>query len=143
MEGNPIPNADDFASTLEGFMQDMFDWEMNYYGRWINASCDATGPELESEMREDLLKIFNRYVVKAGRNYDRLENLVCGKIPEYDHVHDKLEVIHIGADKVLVVIEKLRGLKSTYRLTFSKRNGAFMLSKRDFQDERKWCRTYV
>ncbi|AMA45816.1 hypothetical protein APT63_09345 [Pseudomonas sp. 22-AL-CL-001] len=94
-------------------------------------------------MREDLLKIFDKYVVRGSRNYDRLENLVCGKIPEYDHVHDKVEVISVDANKILVVIEKLRGLKPTYRLTFSKRNGVFMLLKRDFKDEGEWCRTYV
>ncbi|WP_054887939.1 NTF2 fold immunity protein [Pseudomonas sp. NBRC 111130] len=135
---------EEFGNVLKGFMHEMYSWELAYYQKSIDAfDGDLSETELEETMRKDLLKIFRQYVLEGGRNYDRVENLVCGRYPEYDEVNDQIEVIDSSEKKVAVIIRKTKGLAAAFRLNFVVRDGVFMISGRDLQHGQKWQKTYV
>lgn len=132
------------ARRLNGFMQEMHNWEVEYYQKSIVAfDSDSSESDLEEEMRNALLTVFRKYVLEGGRNYDRLGSLVCGRYPEYDEESDQLDVIAVSEDGASVIIKKTRGLASVFRLHLSVSNGLFMVSGRDLQNGQKWQRTYV
>ncbi|MNO97170.1 hypothetical protein D3C76_888670 [compost metagenome] len=136
--------SDCCGATLKGFMGEMYEWEVKYYKKSIEAfNEDSPESDLEEVMRSDLLNIFNKYVMEEGRNYDRVENLVCGRHPEYDEGSDYIEVVEVGDKKVSVVIKKTKGLASLFRLTLSVSDGVCMIASRDLQNGRKWQRTYI
>ncbi|WP_176507251.1 NTF2 fold immunity protein [Pseudomonas urethralis] len=135
---------EEFGKVLKGFMHEMYNWELAYYQKSIDAfDGDLSETELEETMRKDLLKIFRQYVLEGGRNYDRVENLVCGRYPEYDEVNDRIEVIDRSEKKVSVIIRKTKGLAAAFRLNFVVSDGEFMISGRDLQHGQKWQKTYV
>ncbi|WP_053388463.1 NTF2 fold immunity protein [Pseudomonas sp. 10-1B] len=136
--------GEEFGKALKGFMREMYNWEMTYYQKSIDAfDSDLSETDLEEAMRKDLLKIFRQYVLKGGRNYDRVENLVCGRHPEYDEANDQVEVIDSDGKKVSVVIKKAKGLAAVFRLNFVVDDGVYMVSGRDLQHGQKWQKTYV
>lgn len=143
MPQNSIIDLGDFEAVFIKFMDGMFEWESKYFQRKIDDFNNDSESELKDIMREDLLVLFSEYVSKGGRNYDRVENLVCNSPPEYDRRHDQVEMIKLSPSKVLVIIQQLKGLESIYRLTFLKKGGKFMLSKRELKYEEKWCKTYI
>lgn len=136
-------SCDDFDSVFEGFMDGMFAWEVKYFDRKVANFYNDSEPDLEDEIREELVSLFTEYVIKGGRNYDRVDNLVCGAPPDYDRGGDDIDISRVHSDKSSVLIKKRKGLETTYRLTFVKRHGKFMLSKREFESMDGWCRTYV
>ncbi|WP_060511700.1 NTF2 fold immunity protein [Pseudomonas sp. NBRC 111124] len=134
----------EFAMTLKGFMHEMYNWEVSYYQKSINAfGSDLSEVDLEEVMRKDLLKIFRQYVVEEGRNYERLENLVCGRNPDYDEDNDEVEIINRDEKKVSVIIKKTKGLIAVFRLSFVMIDGVFMVEGRDLKSGQKWHKTYV
>ncbi|CAH0647677.1 MULTISPECIES: NTF2 fold immunity protein [Bacteria] len=136
--------GEEFGKALKEFMHEMYNWEMTYYQKSIDAfDSDLSETDLEEAMRKDLLKIFRQYVLKGGRNYDRVENLICGRHPEYDEANDQVEVINNDGKKVSVVINKVKGLAAVFRLNFVLSDGVYMVSGRDLQHGKKWQETYV
>lgn len=134
----------EFGEVLQGFMHEMYNWEVAYYEKSIEAfDSDLSEADLEEAMRKDLLKIFRQYVLEGGRNYDRIENLVCGRYPEYDEANDLIEVINNGGKEISVVIKKTKGLGAVFRLNFVAGDGIYMVSGRDLQHGQKWQKTYV
>jgi len=134
----------EFGMTLKGFMHEMYNWEMSCHQKSINAfESDLSEVDLEEVMRKDLLKIFRQYVLEDGRNYERLENLVCGRNPEYDEENDEIEIINRDEKKVSVVIKKTKGLTAVFRLSFVMSDGVFMVEGRDLKSGQKWHKTYV
>lgn len=79
----------------------------------------------------------------GGRNYDRVESLVCGRHPEYDEESDQVDVIDVGEKEIVVLIRKTRGLASVFRLTFTVNDGVYKVAGRDLQGGEKWQKTYV
>jgi hypothetical protein len=140
---NSIADVDGFEVVFINFMDGMFEWESKYFQRKVDDFQNDSEPGLKDIMQEDLLLLFNEYVSKGGRNYDRVENLVCSSPPEYDRKHDQIETIHVGSHKVLVRVRQLKGLESAYRLTFLRKGGKFMLSKRELKYDERWCGTYI
>lgn len=136
--------SDGFREALSGFMREMYGWEVKYYHKGINA-FESGSPEsdLDEEMRNDLLMVFHKYVVRGGRNYDRVESLVCGRHPEYDEERDQVDVIDVGEKEIVVLIRKTRGLASVFRLTFTVSDGVYKVAGRDLQGGEKWQKTYV
>ncbi|MFJ4068644.1 NTF2 fold immunity protein [Pseudomonas sp. NPDC089996] len=133
-----------FGKTLRDFMREMYDWEVKYYQKSIEAlGGDSSEVDLEEVMREDLLKIFRKFVLPGGRNYDRVESLVCGRCPEYDEKNDQVEVVEVNQKKIAVVIKKTKGLAALFRLTFAVDKGVIMVSGRDLQSGRNWQETYI
>ena len=136
--------SDECMAVLKGFMGEMYDWEVEYYKKSVEAFDDESHEsDLEEIMRSELLNIFNKYVLKGGRNYDRVENLVCGRNPEYDEGSDQIEVVEVGEKEVSVVIKKTKGLASLFRLTISLTGGVFMIASRELQSGTKWKKTYI
>lgn len=133
----------DSESVLKSFMSEMYDWESKYYKRKCENFYNDSEPDLKVKMRKDISEIFSRFVVEGGMNYERIENLVCCEPPEYDQEGDEIELINVNANKVFVVIQRKTGLQSKFRLTLSKKDGRFMVSKREFQAREKWHRTHV
>jgi len=130
--------------TLSGFMNEMYGWEKKYYKKSMEALEDESLEEsLQNHMRADLLRIFSKYVVKIDRNYDRLENLVCGSNPEYDPENDNVGGVEVRGDSASVIIEKNTGLSTVYRLVFSINEGDCVIQGRDFKSGGKWNKTYV
>ncbi|HGY9626732.1 RhsIA family immunity protein [Pseudomonas putida] len=136
--------SDECVMVLKGFMSDMHDWETECYKKSVeNFDDDLHGSDVEEVMRSELLNIFNKYVLKGGRNYDRVENLVCGRHPEYDEESDQIEVVGVGEKGVSVVIKKTKGLASLFRLTLSLTDGVFMIASRELQSGGRWQKTYI
>jgi hypothetical protein len=133
----------EFERIYEDFMDGMFAWETKYFDRKIDNFHNDSEPGLDDEMREKLLSLFNKYVINEGINYDRVENLVCRTPSDYDRNGDDVEINHVSAEKILVLISKRKGMKTNFRLTFIKKDDAFMLSRRDFKSSGRWCRTHV
>lgn len=130
--------------TLSNFMNEMYKWEKKYYKKSIEALEDESLEEsLQDHMRADLLSVFSKYVVKIDRNYDRLENLVCGSNPEYDPENDKVGCVEVKGDTASVTIEKSIGLSTVYRLVFSVNEGGCVIQRREFKCGDKWNKTYV
>lgn len=140
---NSETESSDFEAVFNGFMDGMFEWESKFFDRKIDNFHNDSEPGLEGVMEAEILELLSKYVLKVGRNYDRAENLVCRNPPDYNRRSDKIEVDHVSPNKVLVKVQKLKGLESTFRLTFLKKNGRFMLSKRELYDGEKWRATYI
>ena len=135
---------DGFLKTLNGFMREMYNCEVEYYQKSIEGfDNDSSESDLDVEMHNSLLPVFQEYVLEGGRNYDRLENLVCGRHPEYDEDNDQVDVISIGEGEVSILIKKTRGLASVFRLHLSESNGQIKVCGRDLQIGQKWLKTYV
>ncbi|WP_050585804.1 NTF2 fold immunity protein [Pseudomonas putida] len=133
-----------FRDALLGFMAAMCEWETLGYKKSLEAfSDDSLVEALDRSMKSDLLKIFKKYVVDEGRNYDRVENIVCGRYPEYDLVNDEVEVCESNGSTVSVIIRKKTGLCASFRLTFIMDGETCKVSRRDLQNGEKWQRTYV
>jgi len=136
--------SDECRDVLKGFMREMCEWEVKYYKKSLDAiENDSLEPDLEVVMHDDLLKIFKTFVAEGGINYDRVENLVCGRHPEYDLGSDKLEVEVVGDNHVLVVIKKTKGLTPVFRLTLAETDGKCMVVSRELQSGNKWKKTYI
>lgn len=132
-------------SAVRIFMDKMNRWEVEYY-KQSAADFDDTASDgsLEKRMRSDLLNIFSEHVVENGRNYDRLENLVCGRNPEYDPVHDQIGEIEWDGRIAKITIQKKTGLRATYRLVFSLDGAVCKIGKRELLSASdKWGRTYI
>lgn len=136
-------DPDEFEGAFKNLMEKMYHWELKYFERTIDDFYNDLEPGLEQAMRDELVDIFEELVLKGGSNYDRVDNLVCNTPPEYDLANDRIKVIQKDDKKFLVTIEKTIGLKSTFRLTFLKKNGKCLLAKRELQDGEKWCRLHV
>ncbi|MGE7989474.1 NTF2 fold immunity protein [Pseudomonas sp. NPDC089554] len=145
MEKYSITNlGDKYRDTLLGFMAAMYEWESSGYEKSLEAfSEDASEIDLEKSMRADLLVIFKKYVVDEGRNYDRVENIVCGRWPEYDLAHDEIDVCIGGGSTASVIIRKKTGLRASFKLTLVMEGGVCKVGRRDLQSDKKWQRTYV
>ena len=113
--------SSDFEGIFDSFMDGMFEWESKFFDRKIDNFHNDSEPGLEGIMEAEILELFRKYVLKAGRNYERAENLVCRNPPDYNRRSDEIEMDHVSPDKVLVKIYKRKGLESTFRLTFLKR----------------------
>ena len=136
--------SDDSMVVLKGFMSEMYGWEIECYKKSVEAfDGDLHESDIEEVMRSELLNIFNKYVLKGGRNYDRVENLVCGRHPEYDEGSDQIEVVGVSDKEVSVVIKKTKGLSSLFRLTLSLTDGVFMIASRELQSGGRWQKTYI
>ncbi|WP_157214887.1 NTF2 fold immunity protein [Pseudomonas sp. GM84] len=136
--------SDECRDVLKGFMSEMYEWEVKYYKKSLDAfEDDSLESDLEVVMRDDLLKIFKTFVAEGGRNYDRVENLVCGRHPEYDLGSDQLEIEVVRDNHVLVVIKKTKGLAPVFRLTLAATDGKCMILSRELQGGNKWQKTYI
>lgn len=134
----------EYRDALVGFMRAMYEWESSGYTKSLAAfSDDSLGEGLEQSMKNDLLLIFNKYVVDEGRNYDRVENTVCGRFPEYDLGSDEIEVCEDNGNSVSVIVRKKTGLRASFKLTLTMEGNECKVSRRDLQDGRRWQRTYV
>jgi hypothetical protein len=130
--------------TLGDFMSEMYEWEKKYYKKSVEALEDESLEELlQNHMRADLLSIFSKYVAPADRNYDRLDNLVCGLNPEYNPENDNVGSVEVKGGSASVIIEKNTGLSTVYRLTFSVAEDGCLIRRRDFKSGGKWNKTYV
>lgn len=103
----------------------------------------TSGVKLESLIRADLTKIFHKYVLDQGRNYDRLENLVCSLHSDYDINSNKLEVIRVEDDVVSIGLKKAKGLSSLFRLTLVGEGGVCKIKRREIENKGKWEITYI
>ena len=130
--------------TLDNFMGEMYEWEKKYYKKSMEALEDEALEEpLQNHMRADLLSILSRYVDPANRNYDRLENLVCGLNPEYDPENDSVGGVEFKGGVASVIIEKNTGFLTVYRLVFSVEEDGCLIRWRDFKSGGKWNKTYI
>lgn len=145
MEKSSVTNLlDKYRDALLGFMGAMYEWESSGYKKNLEAFSDDSLEEgLEQSMRSDLLVIFKKYVADEGRNYDRVENLVCGRFPEYDLANDEVEVGEDKGGAISVVIRKKTGLRASYKLTLVMEGNSCKVSRRDLLNGKKWQRTYV
>jgi hypothetical protein len=83
---------DDYREALLGFMTAMNEWESSGYKKSLQAFTDDSLEDgLEQSLRNDLLVVFKKYVVDEGRNYDRVENIVCGRSPGSRHLEAHVE----------------------------------------------------
>lgn len=58
---------DGFLETLNAFMREMYNWEVEYYQKSIEAfDNDSSESDLDVEMRNSLLSIFQEYVLEGG-----------------------------------------------------------------------------
>ncbi|UBM26732.1 RhsIA family immunity protein [Pseudomonas sp. p1(2021b)] len=136
--------SDECILVLKGFMSEMHGWEADCYKKNVEGfDDDLLGSDIEEVMRNELLDIFNKYVLKGGRNYDRVGNLVCGRHPEYDEGSDQIEIVGVSEKRVSVVIKKTKGLASLFRLTLSLTDGVFMIASRELQSGGRWQKTYI
>lgn len=135
---------DDYREALLGFMTAMNEWESSGYKKSLQAFTDDSLEDgLEQSLRNDLLVVFKKYVVDEGRNYDRVDNIVCGRSPEYDLVNDDVEIYDGKGSEVSVIIRKNTGLRACFKLSLIVEGGLCKVSRRDLQDDKKWQRTYV
>lgn len=131
-------------SAFVAFMNAMHDWEVISYKKGVEAFADeASAAHIEDQVRENLAKIFEKYVVKGGRNYDRIENLVCGMHPDDDLDRDDIEVEKENDGEVSILIKKTTGLCSLFRLTLTLQDGECKVSRRDLKSDEGWEVTYV
>lgn len=145
MEKYSVTNLrDEYQDALTGFMRAMYEWESSGYKKTLAAfSDDFIGEDLEQSVKNDLLLIFNKYVVGEGRNYDRVENAVCGRFPEYDLGSDEIEVCEDNGNSVSVIVRKQTGLRASFKLTLIMEGNECKVSRRDLQVGQRWQRTYV
>lgn len=135
---------EEYQAALVGFVTAMYEWESCYYKKSIEAfSDDSLEEDLEKNMRRDLLAIFEKYVIDDGRNYDRVENIVCGRHPEYDLDNDEVELYDEALNAVSVVIRKKTGLGACFKLTLIMDDETCKIGKRELQSGKKWQRTYI
>ncbi|MCF5461029.1 NTF2 fold immunity protein [Pseudomonas syringae] len=130
-------------SIFSAFATAMYNWEKDFYKKRLETlggnGCRST---LIEKGRADLQTIFSAHVVNKGRNYDRLENLVCVASPEYD-INEKSVKISIKKNAATVLFEKNSGSFEQYRLNLTQTNGELKIQNRKFNDEGKWISTYV
>ncbi|RMM38151.1 hypothetical protein ALQ80_200182 [Pseudomonas coronafaciens pv. oryzae] len=129
---------------FSAFAAAMYNWEKDFYKKRLE-TLDGNGcrSTLLEKGRADLLTIFSAHVIDKGRNYDRLENLVCGANPEY-HINEKsVEVSITKKNTATIVFEKNSGSFEQYRLNLIEANGKLMIQNRKFNDEGKWITTYI
>ncbi|MDU8429708.1 NTF2 fold immunity protein [Pseudomonas syringae pv. actinidifoliorum] len=130
--------------AFHDFTEAIYLWEKWLYQCKVerrNAENDS--PILDKRAHAELLTIFSVYVTKKGRNYDRLENLVCSAHPEYEFEKNSVEIDIINKSMATVVFKKKHGTALIYRLTFLISDGAYTIKKREFQDQEKWQNTYI
>ncbi|WP_024657731.1 NTF2 fold immunity protein [Pseudomonas syringae USA007] len=136
--------AEIVRNTFSAFAAAMYSWEKDFYKKRLEVldgnGCRST---LLEKGRADLLIIFSAHVIDKGRNYDRVENLVCGANPEYDINEKSVKVSITKKNTVTVVFEKNSGSFEQYRLSLTETNGKLMIQNRKFNDEEKWISTYV
>ncbi|MCF9002199.1 NTF2 fold immunity protein [Pseudomonas syringae] len=131
-------------SIFSAFATAMYNWEKDFYKKRLETlggnGCRST---LIEKGRADLQTIFSAHVVNKGRNYDRLENLVCGASPEYDINEKSVKISITKKNAATVVFEKNSGSFEQYRLNLTQTNGELKIQNRKFNDEGKWISTYV
>ncbi len=133
------------TNAVRVFMDKMNRWEVECY-KQSAADFDDTASDgsLERRMRSGLLNIFSEHVVENGRNYHRLENLGCGRNPEYDPVHDQIGEIEWDGRRAKITIQKKTGLRATYRLAFGLDGVVCKIARRELLSASdKWGRTYI
>ncbi|KAA3532694.1 MULTISPECIES: NTF2 fold immunity protein [Pseudomonas] len=130
--------------TFRDFSTALCNWELWFY-KHKRAMRDADDdlPDADERAHAELLAIFSTHVTRKGRNYDRLENLVCSAHPEYEFEHNSVKLEAPSQKKATVVYKKKHGLAQTYRLTFSIADNACKIQKREFKDNEKWRSTYI
>lgn len=130
--------------TLFDFAKAMCDWELWVYKKGReDIDSENENTTLRTQARTELEAIFSHYVIKKNRNYDRIENLVCGHHPEYIFNKDLIELDTSNEKSATVIFEKNSGLTQKYRVTFTIENETCKISKREYLDDEKWRRTYV
>ncbi|MCI3943268.1 NTF2 fold immunity protein [Pseudomonas syringae] len=130
--------------SFRDFSTALCKWELWFY-KHKKAIRDMENDSSDADERAhaELLSIFSTHVTKKGRNYDRLENLVCSAHPEYEFEHNSVKLEISSQKKATIVYKKKHGLTQIYRLTFSVVDNECKIQKREFQDNEKWRTTYI
>ncbi len=130
--------------SFRDFSTALCNWELWFY-KHKRAMRDVENDSSDADERAhaELLAIFSAHVTRKGRNYDRLENLVCSVHPEHEFEHNSVKLEISSQKKATVIYKKKHGLAQTYRLTFSIADNACKIQKREFQDDDKWRTTYI
>ncbi|WDY57003.1 NTF2 fold immunity protein [Pseudomonas sp. PSKL.D1] len=131
-------------AALESFVSAMFKWEAQYYAESIEGfSAVDVSDDLDQRMRRDLKIIFESHVIELGRNYERVENLICGYHPEYDLDNDEVVALESEGGEVSVVITKTKGLRATFKITLGFVEGVCKVKRRELSSGNEWIETYI
>ncbi|MDY2566707.1 NTF2 fold immunity protein [Pseudomonas syringae] len=137
-------NEEIVEKTFRDFSTALRNWENWFYThKRENRNANNSTPNADERARAELLAIFSTYVTEKGRNYDRLENLVCSMHPEYEFEEESIRLKIPSKKTATLVYKKKHGLRQTYRLTFSTKDNTCRIQKREFQDNEKWRTTYI
>ncbi|WP_104698251.1 NTF2 fold immunity protein [Pseudomonas syringae group genomosp. 3] len=130
--------------TFYAFATAMYNWEKEFYRERLEALDDnGCRSALLEQGHADLSTIFSAYVTKKGKNYDRLENLVCGANPEYEINGKTVKISVTRKNTATVIFEKNSGSFESYRLNFTEIHGVLKIQRRSLNDEGKWLSVHV
>ncbi|KGS11363.1 MULTISPECIES: NTF2 fold immunity protein [Pseudomonas syringae group] len=137
-------NEEIVEKSFRDFSTALCNWELGFYKhKRAMRDVENDSSDIDERAHTELLAIFSAHVTRKGRNYDRLENLVCSAHPEYEFEQNSVKLEISSQKKATVIYKKKHGLSQTYRLTFSITDNACKIQKREFQDNEKWRTTYV
>ncbi len=127
-------------SLIREFMNEMKEWETSFYHKKNNLIIGgADTVALDDEFRIKLRIILEKYTKDAGKNYGRIIDLGAGEPTAYDFSTDQIESTVETGNKVIHTYKRSAGFKNTYRLTLQKRQGEWLITKKElFSHDEKW-----
>jgi hypothetical protein len=128
-------------SALRSFMMAMNEWEEQFFHKQEALAEGESPDDLNEEYRQALEIIYNRFVVINKVNCGRLVDLGCARPATYNVDSDILSIISSDDKLVVIRIEQTVGLEAQCLIHFAKRNGQWVIIKKESLDYReKWSR---
>jgi hypothetical protein len=126
-------------AVLENFFAEMKSWEQDFFEeKMLLVNSGQPTAACNEKYKKILEVLLQKYSMRNGKSWDRLDAPGCGEPTMYDPRRDSIEELQKTENSASFIVTQAVGLEAVFRFTLLKESGFWRIKKKETHRSGKW-----